>query len=110
MKIGYLPNLLDETNRKPAKPHLRNKVRKLIEIITYATSHAVGVEVKHRPVCGRILKGQSCSGVLNIDLRQEMDVIHWQCPDCGEEALLTGWSGLSWDISVRPALTRQSKA
>jgi hypothetical protein len=33
--------------------------------------------------------------ILNPDTKQ----IHWPCTECGDEGMLTGWSGLIWDMS-----------
>lgn len=97
MNITYMRSLLDDTNSRPAKPNLRHKVKKLSEIITYATSQKRGVSSGSPPNCEKKSKGKSCGGILKIKLRPEPDLIHWKCPVCGDEAFLTGWEGLCWD-------------
>ena len=109
MNIIYMRHLLDRTNTRPEKPHLRKKVKKLVEIIKYASSKKVGVSSGLTPVCGKISSGNPCEGILQIILRPEPDLIHWKCPVCGDEALLTGWSGLIWDKSAKARYKKMSK-
>jgi len=109
MKIIYMRYLLDNTNTRPAKPYLRKKVTQLSEIITYATSHKRGVPSCNPPNCGNNSSGKPCDGILKITLRPEPDLIHWKCPVCGDEAFLTGWSGLRWDKSTKTRYTQKSE-
>ena len=107
MNIIYMRYLLDDTNTRPAKPHLRHKVKKLSEIIAYATSRNRGVSSGSPPNCEKKSKGKSCGGILKIKLRPEPDLIHWECPVCGDEAFLTGWAGLRWDNSAKTRYTHK---
>ena len=109
MNIIYMRYLLDYTNTRPAKPHLRQKVKKLSEVIAYATSRKQGVSSGAPPICAKKSKGKTCDGILKIKLRPEPDLIHWKCPVCGDEAFLTGWEGLRWDRSAKIRNTKRSK-
>ena len=109
MNIIYMRYLLDHTYTGPAKPHLRKKVKKFSEIITYATSQKHGVSSNFPSNCHKKSKGKACDGVLKITLRPEPDLIHWKCPVCGDEAFLTGWAGLRWDQTAKTRYTQKSK-
>ena len=109
MKIIYMRYLLDNTNLNPAKPYLRGKVNKLTEIISFATSLKIGVSSATPPNCGKAYSGKPCTGILDITLRPEPDLIHWKCPVCGDEALLTGWADLLWDKTAKSRYTQKSK-
>jgi hypothetical protein len=109
MNIIYMRYLLDDTNTRPAKPHLRPKVKKLSEIITYSTSLNRGASSSSAPNCRKIFKGKPCTGILKIKLRPEPDLIHWKCPVCGDEAFLTGWEGLHWDKTAKTRYTHKSE-
>ena len=109
MNIIYMRYLLDDTNSRPAKPHLRQKVKKLSEIITYATSQKRCASSDFPPNCGKKSKGKPCDGTLKIALRPEPGLIHWECPVCGDEAFLTGWAGLRWDKSAKTRYTQKLK-
>jgi hypothetical protein len=93
---------LDETRTGPAVPQLKSKVKKLAEIITYATSVNVGISTDAHPVCWRRPKRKPCKGSLDIYLDQTTGHIHWICPICKDEGVVTGWKGLIWDMSDPP--------
>jgi RNA polymerase subunit RPABC4/transcription elongation factor Spt4 len=80
-------------------PQLRLKVKKLGEIVSYATAIEAGIWVDFEPECGRRPKKKACKGKLDIDLDSDTDQIHWRCPVCGDEGVVTGWKGLIWDLS-----------
>jgi RNA polymerase subunit RPABC4/transcription elongation factor Spt4 len=87
-------NLLDA-----GAPQLRLKVKKLGEIVTYATATGVGIPVDFRPKCWRRPRRKACRGTLEVELVAETEQIHWLCPECGDEAVVTGWKGLIWDMT-----------
>lgn len=93
---------LDKTQSGPAVPQLRLKVKKLGEIITYATSVMAAIPVESPPKCWRRPKRKPCEGILDIALGETSDQIHWECPVCGDEGVVTGWRGLIWDVSEGP--------
>ena len=79
-------------------PALKLKVKKLAEIITYATLCDRGLAAGKAPRCWRRPKRKSCKGILQIQF--EIDGrIHWFCPECADEGLVDGWQGLIWDMS-----------
>jgi RNA polymerase subunit RPABC4/transcription elongation factor Spt4 len=80
-------------------PQLRFKVKKLGEIVSYATAIEAGISVDFQPECWRRPKRKACKGELDIDLDSDTDKIHWRCPKCGDEGVVTGWKGLIWDLS-----------
>ena len=80
-------------------PQLRLKVKKLGEIITYATAIAAGISVDVRPRCWRKPQRKPCAGELEISLNLDTKKIHWLCSECGDEGVVTGWSGLMWDLT-----------
>ncbi len=84
---------LDETKSGPAVPQLRLKVKKLSEIIIYATSIAAGISVKSIPKCWRRPKRKPCKGELDIDLDHMSEHISWRCKVCGDEGVVSGWEG-----------------
>ena len=90
---------LDESLTGPGLPQLRLKVKKLGEIITYATAIEAGIPVDVRLRCWRKPQRKPCAGELEISLDTNTEQIHWLCPECGDEGVVTGWSGLIWDVS-----------
>ena len=53
MWVINIQHWLDETMSGPAVPQLRLKVKKISEIITYATSVAAGIPTESIPRCWR---------------------------------------------------------
>ena len=92
----------EETQSKEAVPQLKQKVKKIGEIISYATSVSANLPVDKPPVCWRRPNRKPCKGILEISLDQ-VDRIHWICPVCSDEGVISGWQGLIWDMSVKPS-------
>jgi hypothetical protein len=97
MWVFDLKDMLDESLTHPAHRRFSAKVKKLGQIITYATAIHVGISIDFHPMCWRRPNRQPCGGVLQIEMRKEF--IHWHCPECGDEGIVTGWRGLIWDMT-----------
>lgn len=90
---------LDDTNSGPAVPQLRLKVKKLSEIIMYATSRSSNVLTEAAPKCWRRPNRKPCKAVLDIELDESRGQIHWYCNSCQDEGVISGWHGLIWDMT-----------
>lgn len=42
---------------------------------------------------------KGCSGMIKTALRRDNEEIHWYCPDCENEGLISGWQKTKWDNS-----------
>ena len=100
MWVINIRHWLNESFTGPGLPQLKFKVQKLGEIITYATAIEAGIPVDVRPQCWRKPQRKPCAGELEISLNPDTKQIHWQCTECRDEGVVTGWSGLMWDISA----------
>ena len=85
---------LNESKSGPAVPQLRQKVKKLGEIIAYATSVAAGIPVLSPPRCWRRPGRKACATPLEIDFDPTTNQIHWKCPVCADEGIVSGWEAL----------------
>lgn len=94
---------LDETQSGPAVPRLRQKVEKLGEIISYATSIIADMPIGSPPKCWRRPNRKPCKGVLEIHFIHSTNQIHWECPVCQDEGVISGWEGLIWDMLDNPS-------
>ena len=103
MWVLDIRNWLDDTQFEAASPQLRSKVKKLTEIITFATSVEAGLLVNDPPTCWRRPKRKPCIGILDIELIPETGLIFWECPVCQDEGNVSGWEDLIWDISAYPS-------
>ena len=99
MWVIDIRHLLDDTLSGPGIPRLKFKVQKLAEIITFATAVEAGISIDAKPRCWRKPKRKPCAGELEINLNPDTEQIHWVCPDCRDEGVMTGWRGLIWDLS-----------
>jgi hypothetical protein len=93
---------LDNAQTGPAEPQLKFKVNKIGEIISYATAEAAGIPVKDSPKCWRRPKRKPCNGHLDIRMDESAEQIYWKCNVCKDEGVVTGWSGLRWDLFDHP--------
>ena len=99
MWVINIQHWLDKTLTGPGLPQLKFKVKKLTELITYATAKKAGAPFAVQPLCWRKPKRKPCPGELKISLNPATKQIHWLCPECGDEGVVTGWSGLMWDLT-----------
>ena len=98
MWVINIQHWLNETKSGAAVPQLKLKVKKLSEIITYATSVTAGIFMESTPKCWRRPKRKPCKGELDIDLDLASGQIHWSFGICGDEGVVSGWQGLIWDM------------
>jgi len=105
MQVVDIRLLLDESLSGPELPQFKFKVQKLTEIVTYATAKESGISVDILPRCWREPKRMPCAGRLETSIDHDKKQIHWRCPDCGDEGVITGWWGLVWDLSDRLGLS-----
>jgi hypothetical protein len=40
---------------------------------------------------------KGCDGLIKSSLRPDNDEIHWFCPACEKEGLISNWQGTKWD-------------
>jgi hypothetical protein len=100
MRNINIQHWLNETKSGPAAPDLRLKVEKITEIIIYATSLSE-TQTGEPPTCRRRPKRKPCKGNLIINFEYP-NRIHWICPACQDEGVVTGWEGLIWDMTDEP--------
>ncbi len=94
MLIVDIRHWLNESLTDPAVPELAGKVAKLGEIISFATDLNGDPPPVH---CSQEHNGLPCPGELVILIVEDLR-IHWYCPACEDEGLLSGWRGLIWDL------------
>lgn len=99
MWVINIQHWLDETKSGPAVPQLKAKIKKLTEIITYATSECAGLPTPSVPKCWRRPGRKPCDGILDIFFHPETDDIYWHGETCRDSGLVSGWQGLIWDMS-----------
>ena len=103
MWVINIQHWLDDTKTQAGVPQLRQKVKKLAEIITYATSLQAGIPTDSIPKCWRRPGRKPCEGTLDIQLDPAANQIHWYCRYCRDEGVVSGWEGLIWDMTDSPS-------
>jgi hypothetical protein len=43
---------------------------------------------------------KGCHGLVKTSLRLATGEIHWYCPDCEKEGVISGWQDTKWDNKV----------
>lgn len=99
MWIIDIRHWLNESHTGPAVPQLKKKVERLKEIIVFASSVESFVPTRAFPKCDRRPGRKSCKGKLDVKMISE-DQIHWICPVCGDEGIVSGWKDLFWNITI----------
>lgn len=84
-------------------PRVRKLAEYIASIVVDATTHLDDpptVRCRRRP--GR----RRCTGVvMSYPNNDENDTIHWYCPVCGDNGLISGWQNTLWDGFVDPLTT-----
>lgn len=81
-------------------PGLPGPARKLAEHLTRIVAAVTGVEpdaplgVRCRARPGR----RACGGEVDGYVDPETNAVHWACPDCGDDGLISNWEGTIWDL------------
>jgi hypothetical protein len=100
MWIIDLEQMLDQAVAKPELPDLKEKVKELGYLVTYATSIESGISTDSKPMCWRQPSNHPCNGILKIRLLSTKKQVCWKCPKCGDDGVIIGWKGLIWDKTV----------
>lgn len=94
MLIVDIRHWLNDSLTGPAVPELKNKVNKLGKIISFATD----LNGNPPPLKCSCRSGRKpCPGELVVLIVEDLR-IHWYCPACEDEGLISGWRGLIWDL------------
>lgn len=99
MQVIDTQHSLDEIFFGPPVPRLKFSLRKLGEIITWATAKEAGIPVALRPLCCKRPNRKPCQGKLDVDSIPGTAEIHWLRPECRDEGAVTGWAGEVWDMT-----------
>ena len=47
--------------------------------------------------CRAIVEGKRCEGQIEAWVYADTNEIGWECLECGEEGVITGWEKTAWD-------------
>ena len=95
MYITNIQHLLDASVKMPNE--LPKEVRELIGFLTQVidtTTRTLPLTLTTTDV--RCFE-KGCNGLIKTALRLDNEEIHWFCPDCEAEGVISGWQKTKWD-------------
>ena len=95
MYITNIQHLLDASAKMPNE--MPKEARELISFLTLI----IDITTKNLPhtltaTDVRCFE-KRCNGMIKTALRPDTEEIHWYCPDCENEGLISNWQGTRWD-------------
>ena len=90
-----MPHYLDKTGNIPKQ--MQKEARELgsfMALVVDATTQSCYQTLTSTDI--RCFK-KGCSGTIKSALRPDTSEIHWYCPDCENEGLISKWQGTKWD-------------
>jgi hypothetical protein len=98
MYITNIRHLLDASVKMPEE--MPKEVRELIGFLILVIDKTT-VELPHTLTKTEIpCFKKGCSGLIKTSFRPDTEEIHWYCPDCEEEGMISGWQKTQWDNST----------
>ena len=95
MYITNLTHFLDETGNIPKQ--MPKKARELASFFALV----VDATTKNNPTTINSTKircfSKGCHGIINTIIRHDTEEIHWHCPECNIEGVISEWQGSNWD-------------
>jgi len=95
MYISKMIHFLDETGNIPKK--MPKEARELASffalIVDETTKQKSSVDIQTDIRCFE----KQCDGMIQSEILIEDDAIHWVCPKCQNEGILSEWQGTKWD-------------
>jgi len=96
--ITNIKHFLDEDGKLPELPV---EARKLVDFLSSIIESASGnydLPVSFAQAeCMRTTDNTSCPGDIEVWVYAEDNNIGWQCLECGDEGVISEWSGTIWD-------------
>ncbi len=86
----------------PARRNMEYQTR-IVAAATRLTGNSNrGTDATEPIRCRRRLGRRPCSGIIEYRVWSD-ERIRWQCPECGENGIISNWQSTAWDNrSIRP--------
>lgn len=95
MYITNIQHLLDASAKMPEE--MPNEAKELIGFLTLVID-ATTKNLPHTLTQTDInCFEKGCSGMIKTAFRPDTEEIHWYCPDCENEGVISGWQKTKWD-------------
>jgi hypothetical protein len=95
MYITDIQHLLDASAKMPEE--MPQEARELIGFLTLIIDATTKNSPHSLTQTDISCFHKGCNGLIKSTLRPDTDEIHWFCPDCEAEGLISGWQETNWD-------------
>lgn len=103
MWVTDLRHFLDD-NGALIKGRPRSLAAYFAEIVQAATPRIVGAWSLSEVRCRRRPGHKPCTGRIGVRLTDMPLAVEWECPECGDAGIISGWEGTRWDLRPRGRL------
>jgi len=97
MYITNIQHLLEASAKMPEEMPV--EARELIGFLTLIIDTTTKNLVQSLTTTDVKCFEKGCSGMIKTALRPDTEEIHWFCPDCENEGLISDWKNTKWDNS-----------
>jgi|SRR5450759_1703038 hypothetical protein len=95
MYISNMQHFLDETGNIPKQmPKEARELASFLALVIDTTTKNLPPTLTTTDV---ICFKKGCSGMIKTAFRPDTEEIHWYCPDCEVDGLISGWQKTKWD-------------
>ncbi len=95
MLISNLTHFLDDQGNIPKQmPKEARELANFLALIVDATTKTMPSTLSTTDI--RCFQ-KGCHGEVKSAIRQKESEIHWYCPDCKNEGVISHWKGTRWD-------------
>ena len=97
MYISNMQHFLDETGNIPIQmPKQARELASFMAFVVDTTTKTLSSTLTSTDI--RCFN-KGCHGLIKTALMRKTEEIHWYCPDCENEGVISGWQGTKWDNS-----------
>lgn len=99
MYITNIQHLIDASEKMPEE--MPKEARELIGFLTLVIDTTTKILPQTLTTTDVRCFKKGCSGLIKSALRPDTDEIHWYCPDCENEGVISHWQKTEWDDPTR---------
>ncbi len=90
-----MPHFLDEKGNIPTEmPKQARELASFMALVVDSTTKTLPSTLTSTDI--RCFN-KGCHGLIKTALMPKTEEIHWYCPDCENEGVISGWQGTKWD-------------
>jgi hypothetical protein len=95
MYKSQIPHFLDEKGNIPTEmPKQARELASFMALVVDTTTKTLPSTLTSTDI--RCFN-KGCHGLIKTAIMPKSGEIHWYCPDCENEGVISGWQGTKWD-------------